>query len=276
MGEAKRLHARTKLPVLIVDAHRRPIVSDLFDGVPYLLRQRPRVPYSQLINGPGVRPYIAGKSPSHWRWRAYQPTPADVVLTDRERAFAEPFRGQIMVEPNVKAIGHRNKDWGWANWQRLAAGMPEPPVQCFRPGDQLLHRGLLVETLTFRQTVAVLAVCRAYVGPEGGLHHAAAAVGTPAVVLFGGFISPQQTGYAAHKNLFTGGKPCGMRRDCEHCRVAMNAITPAMVLGNLKELLNEPNQDAIQVGVAGARGAPDQVAGEHIAADLERAGGVPG
>ena len=66
--------------------------------------------------------------------------------------------------------------------------------------------------------------------PEGGLHHAAAALGTPTIVIFGGFISPRQTGYPHQVNLFTGGTPCGMRRRCDHCEQAMRRVAIEEVL----------------------------------------------
>lgn len=68
------------------------------------------------------------------------------------------------------------------------------------------------------------------------MHHAAAALGIPAVVIFGGYVSPAQTGYAAQMNLFTGGQPCGRRTECAHCADAMSDITPAMVADALHQL----------------------------------------
>lgn len=238
MGEAKRLHKATRLPILIVNAHGVPVASELFQGVPYILRQRGRHPYQKIINAPGVRPYIAAKTGLRWVWKPYTPIPAEIVFTASELAFAEQYRGMVLLEPNVKNIGHRNKDWGWANWLALDHLMgSQPRIQCFRPGDSILPGVTGVLTPTFRQTAAVLSVCKAFVGPEGGLHHAAAATGVPAVVLYGGFVAPNITGYKQHRNLFTGGKACGSRMDCRHCRDAMNKITPAMVLGELQEIL---------------------------------------
>ena len=239
IGEAKRLHWMHGTPVMIVGRNGRPIQSELFDGVPYLTTKPLRGPlYHRLVNGPGVRPYIASKTAEKWTWRPYQPEPADVVFTAAELAFAKPYRGKVMVEPNVKDIGHRNKDWGWPNWWKFdAIARFHGLLQCTRKGDPVLPNAQIVPTASFRQTMAVLSVCKAYVGPEGGLHHAAAAVGVPAVIIFGGFIAPNITGYRQHRNLFTGGKPCGMRTDCKHCREAMNKITPAMVLDQLQELL---------------------------------------
>lgn len=238
IGEAKRLHRERGTPVMICGRDGRPVRSELFAGIPYLTTKPLKTPYQRLVNCPGHRPYIAGKTAERWTWQPYQPVPADIVFTPQELAFAEPYRGMVMVEPNVKDIGHRNKDWGWANWWKFGAlARFEGLVQCVRDGDRSLDTAKRVLTTSFRQTAAVLSVCRAYVGPEGGLHHAAAAVGVPAVVIFGGFISPDVTGYKQHRNLFTGGKACGMRHDCPHCRKAMNDISPAMVLDELKEIL---------------------------------------
>ncbi len=238
IGEAKRLHQQTANPVMIVDQYRRPVRSDLFNGVPYLTTKPLKVPFTRMLNAPGHRPYIAGKTAEKWTWRPYTPIPADIVFTPEELAFAAPYRGMVMVEPNAKEIGHKNRDWGWPNWWKFdAIARFENLVQCTRPGVNLLPNAKHVLTTSFRQTAAVLSVCRAFVGAEGGLVHAAAAVGVPAVVAWGGFIGPNITGYKHHRNLFTGGVPCGMRTDCKHCRDAMNKITPEMMFNELKDVL---------------------------------------
>lgn len=240
IGEAKRLYRTNQRSVMIVGRDGQPIRSDLFNGVSYLVTRPSLSPYQRLVNGPGVRPYIATKTEAKWSWRVYKPEPADIVFTAAELAFAEPYRGAVLLEPNIKGIGHKNKDWGPINWQQLDSLLHVkkiPVLQCYRPGDHVLLHAKPVQTSSFRLTAAVLSVCRAAVLPEGGLHHAAAAVGVPSVVIYGAFISPSQTGYAMHRNLFTGGRPCGMRTDCAHCRSAMASITPAMVFDNLKEIL---------------------------------------
>ncbi len=96
---------------------------------------------------------------------------------------------------------------------------------------------LYARTTTFRQALAVLSVCRAFVGTEGALHHGAAAVGTPAVVLFSEFISPDVTGYPQHRNLRQAGAACGSRKPCKGCAESMRAISVLEVVANLKEIL---------------------------------------
>lgn len=248
IGEAKALHKQTKLPVMIVRADGKPVLSDLFAGIPYLLVPRtPRhVPmgagrlYKRLVNGGGVRSYIEHKGVDRWTWKPYKPIPADIVFTREELAFAEPYRGAIMVEPNVKNTGHDNKAWNLVSWLQLDLMLRgQRVVQCGAEGAPIkLRHAELVVTDSFRKACAVLSVCKAFIGTEGGLHHAAAAVKTPGVILYSGFISPAVTGYDLHRNLFFGsGLGCGMRTHCEHCRKAMTAITPVMVMDNLKELL---------------------------------------
>jgi ADP-heptose:LPS heptosyltransferase len=241
MGEAKALHKSAKQPILIVGRDGRLVQHQgLFDGVPYLLTRRPPVArgYRRLLNCPGVRSYIASKTPEQWVWKPYTPIPADLKFTPGELEFAERYRGHVMVEPNVKDVGHRNK--AWPHWTELMAALRAAgvsTVQC-GPGGTANIADHFALTPSFRYAAAVLSVSRAFVGTEGGLMHAAAAVGTPGVIIFGAFISPEVTGYAMHRNLFTGeGLGCGMRTDCPHCRDAMRKITPGAVLDNLKELL---------------------------------------
>ena len=225
-------------------------------------RNNPRIgtraerPYQPqiLVNGPGFRPYIAAKSDRQWSWKEFECTPGEIYFSEDETRAAHGHRPVLVIEPNNKAKASPNKDWGRARWQRLVEllrGAGVKPVQLGGAGTQLLQGVEHIDTPTFRHACAVLAKAKAAVLPEGGLHHAAAALGVPAVVLFGGFISPKQTGYATQTNLFTGGKPCGMRIPCKHCADAMAAITPEMVFAEVAKLLQPRTSTAdLQQGAA--------------------------
>jgi hypothetical protein len=133
-----------------------------------------------------------------------------------------------------------NKKWG--HYERVAEALAvkgEEIRQFRRPGQIVGHLPGVkaIDTPTFRAAAAILARAALYIGPEGGLHHAAAAVNTPAVVLFGGFIDPKTTGYEGHVNIFTGGTACGSLRPCQHCADAMAAIAPATVIEAAEGLL---------------------------------------
>ena len=245
MGEARGLHRRTRQPVLIVGRDGRPVQDHgLFHSIPYLLKRSPEDrEFQLLVNGPGLRPYIAAKSSECWTWKPYRPQPAELVFTREELDFAEPYRGRIMIEPTIKACGHHNKAWPAANWHKLvdllrAGGIPL--VQCAPKGVSPVADRVAL-TPTFRHAAAVLSLSAGFIGTEGGLMHAAAAVGTPAIILWSEYVAPEITGYDAHRNLRHAGQACGRRQDCHGCQASMEAITPDEVLDHLGELISFRN-----------------------------------
>jgi hypothetical protein len=224
-GEARRRRSATGEPCVIVGRDGRPRWSEVWDGNPYILK-RPVPRCNRIISGGGVRPYIVEKHSDCWTWKPYKARPAEMFFTPAEIAFAEPYRGHVMVEPNTKDIGHTNKTWIWARWQAVVDNFPVGTfLQCGAPGTRYLDRVKTVATPSFRHALAVLSVCRGFVGTEGGLMHGAAAVDVPAVILWSEFISPDITGYLRHLNIRHAGKACGMRVDCSGCKAAMAAIT---------------------------------------------------
>lgn len=174
----------------------------------------------------------AVKALGHWRWRdEFRVQPGELYLTDEEREWAERAgSGFVLVEPSVKFTA-LNKQWPVERYQEVVRELRRTHrVVQVGTGD-LLSGAERVETPTFRRAAAVLQRAALYIGPEGGLHHAAAALGTRAVVIFGGFIHPRTTGYDGHVNLFSGGRACGtIGRRCNHCREAMLQITVKTVL----------------------------------------------
>jgi ADP-heptose:LPS heptosyltransferase len=239
-GQARVRHALTGKKVSIVDRHRLQRWSPLWDGNPKIARLGDQGRFEVIVNGPGARPYILEKWPERWVFNPdFRADVGELYLTAEERAFASYYRPQVVIEPNVKPKASPNKDWGWERWQefaRLAQGIDM--VQLGPKGTRQLDGVALIETRDFRHACAVLANARAYVGHEGGLHHAAAALGIPGVVIFGGFIPVELTGYAMHRNLGAGiGSACGMRVPCEHCAAEMAKIDPEQVLKELRGML---------------------------------------
>lgn len=195
-----------------------------------------------IWNHGGNRPYIEAKSIKRWHWRPYGPTPGTIILTEAEQRLREYSQGRVIVEPGMKAAASPNKDWGWHRWAELVNRYPQFNwLQIGAPGDARLPGVEFLQTAGFREACGALSGARAVVLREGGLHHAAAALGVPAVVIFGGYIAPSVTGYPQHRNLFTGGDEhplgCGMRVPCPHCEAAMSAITPEVVKRELEVIL---------------------------------------
>lgn len=233
-AQAKQLHESNGKLVVVVGRGGLVQWNEVFENNPRIVRQGSRN-VNRLINAGGMRPYIAAKSTTHWTWRAWNIAPGELYLSHAERAFAKPHAGRILIEPHTKVEGS-NKAWIATRWQELVDRGGEF-VQVGPAGTEVLRGVHFVETKNFRQACAVLAVSRAFVGCEGGLHHAAAALGVPAVVLFSEFISPAITGYPTHRNLRHAGHACGSRLPCAGCRESMEKITVDEVSENLEQIL---------------------------------------
>lgn len=241
-GQARLLQSNPREKIVVQDRHGQHREHEMWRGNPRIATRSERLgDVKYLKNGPGHRPYIAEKHTSHWKWKEWECPVGEIYLTEQEQAFAAKFDPGIIIEPAIKQKASPNKDWGRARWERLVELLRPlglPISQIGSDGTQVVAGAKLIQTPSFRAGCAVLARARVAVLPEGGLHHAAAALGVKAVVIFGGYISPKQTGYAMHTNLFTGGEPCGMRILCPHCARAMNDITPNAVAKEVGRLLN--------------------------------------
>lgn len=190
----------------------------------------------------GLRKYnIHG--PGRWIWNMdWRCTPGEIFLTEAEKATGDRHgAGFIVIEPNIESWKNcaANKDWGRAKYEAVATRLIEDGhrlVQFVYPKAGPVVRGVKpVETRSFRDALAIMRNASLYLGPEGGLHHGAAAVGIPAVVLFGGFIPPQVTGYDTHTNLVGSDRFCGSFTRCAHCIQAMAAIPVDRVYRAVKE-----------------------------------------
>lgn len=185
-----------------------------------------------------------GSDRRHWAWNMdFRPTPGEMFFTDKELTTAERAgSGFVLIEPNLpwhKSIVF-NKDWGEARYRAVAMELKRHGYEVIQFWHGAARRRVTQAVLTsdFRQALAVLARAALYIGPEGGLHHGAAAVGIPAVVLFGGFIPPDVTGYSFHTNLTGGAKACGKLYSCSHCRQAMGNISIESVLAHARKHLD--------------------------------------
>ncbi len=119
------------------------------------------------------------------------------------------------------------KEWPLERWHGLVVRLKDdfeivqvgtrldPPL----PGVQDL-RG----QTNLREVAGLLAQAACFVGMESGLMHVAAAVGTPAVIIYGGRSRPQETGYPFHRHLVR--QPscagCGLNDGCPHQMVCMD------------------------------------------------------
>jgi hypothetical protein len=251
-GEARRLQRNDRRPVQVLDRNGRPRRHPLWADNPRFWRPGMAEP-QRIANGPGCRPYLDYAAMGRdwrrlyprrpfstrirdarlpWRFTSWRAAPGELTLPRGEP------NGLVVVEPHVKPGASPNKDWGWERWQALVRTLRLPWAQLGLSGTRVLPGVTHVPTRTFEEACRVLDGAAAAVLPEGGLHHAAAALGVPAVVIFGGYAAPANLGYDAHVNLYSpDGSPCGQRVACDHCAAAMAAIAPQRVAEELERLL---------------------------------------
>lgn len=181
-----------------------------------------------------------------WVWNMdFRPTPGEVFFDEEEKAYAASFRpGFVVIEPNapLKRLAP-NKQWPTDRFQDVANRLLADGYKISQPTHKntrfTIAGASLVNTPSYRHALALISRAALYIGPEGGLHHGAAAVGVRAVVIFGGFIPVSVTGYPTHMNLAAGEPACGSTRPCKHCKEALNAITADMVYACAKSILSE-------------------------------------
>jgi len=186
-----------------------------------------------LVNAPGARPYAKSVNGGAWEWKAYRPKPAKIFFTEDELndvGFIE--NNFIVVEPHLKDKQESvNRNWGWDNFARVTSEVEADWVQLGATKPKMLPNARWIPTESPRVAAAVMTKAKAALLPEGGLHHTAAALNLKAVVLFGGFIAPQVTGYTMHKNIYIGsGLGCGKRIKCQHCADCWSKIDPNRII----------------------------------------------
>lgn len=160
-------------------------------------------------------------------------TEAELAAGRRRLEDLGPF---VAVEPHTKDSFTVNKRYGLSRWQEVADALKAAGLTLVQVGEggKPLLDGVkdATELSSIRETAAVLQQADLLVAPEGGLMHLANAVGTRAVIVYGGYVSPKLTGYAENVNLFTDlpCAPCGLRRSClRGRRECLERIRPAEV-----------------------------------------------
>lgn len=243
-SQVRTLNERTGKRVVVVDRLGRVRWSDAFDGNPRVVRPGEitagsSFQYARLLNAGGSRPYIRSKTETHWFWQQWDIAPGELFLSDDEVAVGRTSAaGRVLIEPNTK-VPDGNKAWAFERWQAVVDALPEVDwVQIGEPSARRLGRVRFVTTRV-REAFGVVKAARLFVGAEGALHHAAAALGTPAVVLWSEFISPVFTGYTSQRNIRKTAAVCGSRHPCPSCRASMDAITVDEVVRAIQEELVE-------------------------------------
>lgn len=248
-GEARVLHLADGRRVRIQHQNKA-AWSEICDNNPRLAGPREsgdfNILYARSVSE-NLRPYHTRKTEQRWSYNLdFRPKVGELYFSPVERGFGATQNVQVVVEPNIKPSASPNKAWPWSYWEEFARLAIRAGYRLTQLGPQSIRRlpgATTLFTPGFRLACAVLAGAKAVVTSEGGMHHAAAALNVPGVVIFGGFTPVELTGYPLHRNLGVSlGDACGMRTPCPHCDREMKAITPEQVLNELTGVLNEPEK----------------------------------
>ena len=137
-----------------------------------------------------------------------------------------------------------NKQWFPERFQAVADALrrthrivqigssADPPLQGV---DDLRGR------TTLRQSAAILANARLFVGSVGFPMHLSRAVDCPAVIVYGGREAPWQSGYVCNTNIYTSLEcsPCWRWNTCDYGRRCMTDISASAVIDAVHARLDE-------------------------------------
>lgn len=220
-AQAKALHDELGYKVAFGDG-KEIYWSEVFSLCPHVRQPGEKCAAAVLKNHPGNRPYILCATRERIVFNPNHRAVPGAIDVEGRRAVAEPY---VIVEPHAKEkFFHRNKTYPY--WQEVVDRLEMTVVQ-FDYGKPLL-RGVVPVKCSFLESLPYLKESERFYGTDGGLHHAAAALGVPATVIFGGFSPPEVLGYPFHRNL--GGGWCGAKVECLHCESAMRSIAPEEVV----------------------------------------------
>jgi ADP-heptose:LPS heptosyltransferase len=210
----------------VVGDGKRSFWSEVFENNPKIAKTlEPGERFAWVPNVPMNRPYISEVTPERFIYRPeFRVVPGELFLTDEEKREKGDY---ILIEPNTKdKFTGPNKVWRWDRWERVVSELPYQFIQTGAEDQPTLPKVERIFTKTFREALSVLSGARMLVTTDGALHHAAAALGVPAVVIWGGAASPVNLGYDGHVNLWSGAVPCGTHKGvCQHCRDALDSIS---------------------------------------------------
>jgi len=170
------------------------------------------------------------------------PEPMEIFFSEEEEYERDLLKKRrfILVNPHQKPKAPPNKTWPFEYFQEV--------VNSLRDDHEIIqlkeHHGqssLLNATSyapTLRQLAVYISSAVLVVSGEGLFHHLSAAFQTPTVVLFGGFVSPDVTGYDYQQSIYVQDKNVlGVREATEAGRNIMLSITPELVLNLAEDLL---------------------------------------
>ncbi len=171
----------------------------------------------------------------------------DLFLTEEELDFGRNLRKKIgkdfiSIEPHTKDQYTVNKTYPFKKWQYVVNQISKtiPIVQVGQKTDNILKDCIdMTGNTSFREAASIISFSSLFVGPEGGLMHAAHAVEVESIVVVTGFLHPKMTCYPENTNLWIGKNhgPCGFKIPCKLCAKDAEDHDPDEIVEAIKKRL---------------------------------------
>lgn len=136
-----------------------------------------------------------------------------------------------------------NKNWPDEYWERLLASLLKTAtvIEIGKASESAIDSPNYIDLrgkTGLAELIAAIAAADLLVGPVSGPLHIAAATGTPAVVILGGYELPENTAYPGNKILYTpiACSPCWLRTPCPIDKECLKRIAPETVEKALWEM----------------------------------------
>ena len=127
----------------------------------------------------------------------------------------------IVIEPHSKDNYTLNRSYPFEKWQNVVNSLKEQIsfVQIGRPGLKVLDNVIsLLGKVSFRESALIIKHSHMFISTEGGLVHAANAVGKRSLIVLTGYQAPKMVAYPENINLnISSHGPCGLKARCREC-----------------------------------------------------------
>lgn len=207
------------------------------------------LPY--YVSPPGIIPnkdqHIARQIAAHFNITLSDDQLKPVYHFDKAELYNKKTTRPLVAIQSTSLNGHfpmTNKQWYPERFQEVVNALKDKVefVQLGVASDDKLEgvsNDLRGATST-REAIGVIATADLFVGLIGFYMHAAKAVDTKSIIIYGGREHPLQSGYGNNINIFSSMpcSPCWKWNECDYDKKCMKEIRPAKVIELIKECLH--------------------------------------
>jgi hypothetical protein len=168
-----------------------------------------------------------------------------LTLRDGEKKAGRLYENQVVIQSSGLASGSgvmKNKNWFPERYQAVSdeIGASVKVIQLGQKTDPPVDGAHdLRGKTTLRESAAILASSRVFIGQVGFLMHLARAVDCRGVIVYGGREVPWISGYRANENIVgpTFCSPCWQRNKCDYGHECMRMIDAGQVVAAFRRQL---------------------------------------